>query len=59
MEKNISIFLFEKSAKQKARAKATPDSTTDDLPTDGTHTLTITNGEGITGILLYLAYPTT
>ena len=50
---------FEKSAKQKARAKATPDSTTDDLPTDGTHTLTITNGEGITGILLYLAYPTT
>jgi len=50
---------FEKSAKQKAKAKATPDSTTDDLPTDGTHTLTITNGAGITSILLYLAYPTT
>ena len=53
---------FEKSAKQKlvARmAKKNGEDSTDDLPADGTHTLTITNGEGITGILLYLAYPTT
>ena len=50
---------FEKSAKQKAKAKLNPDSSTDGLPTDGTHTLTITNGAGITSILLYLAYPTT
>ena len=53
---------FEKSPKQKLAermAKKNGEESTDDLPAEGTHTLTITNGEGITGILLYLAYPNT